>query len=348
MDRLQDLNILRSEVLPTPHKLKAQLAVSDAAAATVAKSRHGIEAILDGTDKRLMVIVGPCSIHDIHAAAEYASHLRDLASEVGDTMMIAMRVYFEKPRTTVGWKGFINDPYLDDSFQVDVGLHQARKLLIDLAELGLPAATEALDPMTPQYISDLIAWSAIGARTTESQTHREMSSGLSMPVGFKNGTDGSIQSAVNALKSVSSPHAFVGINDDGQVAVFHTTGNKYGHVVLRGGKDGPNYHPEAIEACTSALAANGLSTKLVVDCSHGNSGKDPARQEGVFADCIEQVCLGNTSIVGLMLESNLKWGNQKCADPADLEYGVSITDACIDWDATKRIIRAAHQRLLQR
>lgn len=294
------------------------------------------------------MVVGPCSIHDLKAAREYAGRLKKLADEVSETLVLIMRVYFEKPRTTVGWKGLINDPDMDDSFQMEKGLRSARSFLLGLAELGLPAGTEALDPITPQYLSDLITWTAIGARTTESQTHREMSSGLSTPVGFKNGTDGSLQVAVNALRSVSRPHHFLGINQLGQCAVFHTRGNDYGHIVLRGG-GGPNYGPKSIAACEAALEQAGLQKNIVVDCSHGNSKKDPSQQPAVFESCIRQIVEGNRSIVGFMLESNLEAGNQKVPDDlSTLRYGVSVTDACIDWATTEAVLRESHLRLKKR
>ncbi len=345
-DVLNNINVVSQELLPTPTQIKMQLPMHDAAAETVMKGRATIRNILDRKDPRLFVVVGPCSIHDLDAALEYASKLRHLADEVSDVLYLVMRVYFEKPRTSVGWKGLINDPYMDDSFHIEEGLSMARGLLLKLADMGLPTATEALDPITPQYLSDLITWSAIGARTTESQTHREMSSGLSTPVGLKNGTDGSLQVAINALHAVSRPHHFLGINQDGQCAVFHTRGNTYGHVVLRGGGGRPNYDSVSISLCEKALSDAGLPQNIVVDCSHGNSMKDHALQPLVVENCSNQIIEGNRSIVGLMLESNLSAGNQPVpADLSQLRYGVSVTDACIDWATTVNTVRQAADRL---
>ena len=297
-------------------------------------------------DHRLFVVVGPCSIHDVEAARDYASRLKKLADEVSDTLLIVMRVYFEKPRTTVGWKGLINDPHLNDTFDIEQGLHIGRRLLLDINELGLPAATEALDPISPQYLQDTIAWSAIGARTTESQTHREMSSGLSMAIGFKNGTDGSLDVAVNAMKSVSHPHSFLGIDQQGQVAIIRTKGNNYGHVVLRGGGGKPNYDSVSVALCEQALDKAGLRKSMMIDCSHANSSKDPAIQPLVMQDVTHQILEGNTSIQSLMVESNINWGNQSIPENlADLKYGVSVTDACIDWPTTERAIRDMRDKL---
>lgn len=343
---LDDLNIVAQEPLPTPAEIKAQLPLTPAARKTVYEARRTVEAILDGRDPRLLVVVGPCSIHDVTAAKEYAGRLKKLHDQLSDSLFIVMRVYFEKPRTTVGWKGLINDPRLDDSFRIDEGLFMARELLLHIAELGLPAGTEALDPMTPQYIGDLISWTAIGARTTESQTHREMASGLSTPVGFKNGTDGSLQVAINALQSASTPHSFLGIDQNGRSCVLRTRGNRYGHVVLRGGNGKPNYDSVSIAVAERELTKAGLPAKLVVDCSHANSNKDPALQPLVLENIVNQILEGNRSIVGVMLESNLGWGNQKfCSDRSKLAYGVSITDACIDWETTERCLAEAASRL---
>jgi len=293
-------------------------------------------------------VVGPCSIHDPEAAMDYARRLQRLAQELSDTLYIVMRVYFEKPRTTVGWKGLINDPYLDDSFKLEEGLHLGRRLLLDILELGLPTSTEALDPISPQYLQDLISWSAIGARTTESQTHREMASGLSSAVGFKNGTDGGLTVATNALQSVASPHRFLGINRQGQVAVFTTKGNKYGHIVLRGGSAGPNYDSVHIKLCEQALEKAGVPVNVMVDCSHANSSKQPELQPLVVENVANQILEGNRSIVGLMIESNLKAGNQPIPENLqDLEYGVSITDGCIDWETTETCLRAMRDKLKQ-
>ncbi len=345
MDSLYNVNVAAQELLPTPREVKHRFPMTEAAATTVSQGRRAVEAILDGRDPRLFVVVGPCSIHDLTAARDYAQRLKALAAEVADTFLIIMRVYFEKPRTTVGWKGLINDPRLDDSFHIEEGLFTARALLLELAELGLPVGTEALDPITPQYLSDLVTWTAIGARTTESQTHREMASGLSTPVGFKNGTDGSLTVAINALQSASQPHSFLGINQDGQCAVIRTRGNRYGHVVLRGG-NAPNYDSVAIALCEKELAAKQMPANLVVDCSHGNTNKKPELQPLVFMDCMHQVLEGNRSIVGLMLESHIHAGNQSIpADLSQLRYGVSVTDGCIDWDATARALREGREKI---
>ncbi len=344
--QVDDLNIASQELLITPNALKEELPLSDNARQTVIEGRETIRNILDRKDHRLFVVIGPCSIHDTKAAMEYAQKLKALAEEVKDTIYLVLRVYFEKPRTTVGWKGLINDPYMNDSFKVQDGLHIARKLLLDVAELGLPSATEALDPTTPQYLQDLIAWNAIGARTTESQTHREMSSGLSSPVGFKNGTDGSLDVAVNAMLSVKHPHRFLGIDPEGRVALTTTKGNQYGHVVLRGGGGKPNYDSVSVALAEQALEKAGVSTNIMVDCSHSNSNKDPSLQPLVMENIANQILEGNQSIVGLMVESHLKFGNQKLpANLEDLEYGVSITDGCIAWDTTEKAIREMADKL---
>ncbi len=342
--RIDDLNVVEQAALLSPEALRDELPLGERAANTVVEGRRTIERILERADPRLFIVVGPCSIHDPAAAIEYGRRLAALAAELADTLVLVMRVYFEKPRTTVGWKGLINDPDLDDSFHIDKGLRVARRLLIDLNELGLPCGTEALDPITPQYLSDLVAWSAIGARTTESQTHREMASGLSMPVGIKNGTDGNRAIAINALQSVSQPHAFLGIDPAGRCAVTYTRGNRHGHIVLRGGA-APNYDSVSVALTEEELRAANLPPEIVIDCSHGNSGKDPARQPLVFADCVHQIFEGNRSIVGMMLESNLSGGNQPLAPRDRLRYGVSITDACIDWETTERMLRAGREKL---
>jgi len=346
LNQINNVNVASQELLPTPEQVKAALPLSARAERTVLAGRETVRRILAREDARLFVVLGPCSIHDVRAAKEYGRRLKTLADEVADTLFLIMRVYFEKPRTTVGWKGLINDPFMDDSFHIEKGLHLARELLLHLAEQGVPAATEALDPITPQYLSDLVTWSAIGARTTESQTHREMASGLSMPVGFKNGTDGSLAVAINALKSVSQPHHFLGINQDGQCAVFRTRGNPHAHIVLRGGGERPNYDSVSVAVCERELARHGLSSNLVIDCSHGNSNKDPALQPLVAEDCAHQIIEGNRSIVGLMLESNLHAGNQPIPkDLSQLQYGVSVTDPCIDWPTTETLIRALRGKL---
>jgi 3-deoxy-7-phosphoheptulonate synthase len=338
-ERLENLNIESHQVLVTPEELKARLPATETVRESVQAARDAVRAILARRDHRLVVVVGPCSIHDVAAARDYAQRLKGLAEEVSDSLLLVMRAYFEKPRTTVGWKGLINDPHLDDTFRVDEGLTLARRLLLDIAEQGLPLSTEALDPITPQYLQDLIAWSAIGARTTESQTHREMASGLSCAVGFKNGTDGSLDMVINALQSVASPHRFLGINPAGQVSVLHTRGNRYGHLVLRGGSAGSNFDAMSIAACEQALARLPGQPNIMVDCSHANSGKDHERQPIVARDVRDQILNGNTSIIGLMIESHLHAGNQPLADPAALRYGVSITDACIDWETTEALLR---------
>jgi len=346
-DRLHNVNVTSSELLPTPEEVKDELPVPVQAEEFVYSSRQVIRDILDRRDPRLFVVVGPCSIHDLDAAREYARRLRVLAERVSRTLYLVMRVYFEKPRTTVGWKGLINDPDMDDSFHIEKGIRLARGLLLDLAERELPAATEALDPIMPQYIGELISWTAIGARTTESQTHREMASGLSTPVGFKNGTDGTLNVAINALQSVRSPHHFLGITQQGQSAVFRTRGNRYAHIVLRGGGGRPNYDSVSIALCEQQLAAAGLPINVVVDCSHGNSNKDPTLQPLVAENCVNQVLEGNASIVGLMLESHLHAGSQPIpADRSQLLYGVSVTDACIDWETTEELLLGLHRRLL--
>ena len=343
-----NVNVKSQKVLVSPAKLKEQVPATDRALDTVIAGRQICQNILDGTDKRLLVVVGPCSIHDPEAAIDYATRLKKVAEKVEDTMFIVMRVYFEKPRTTVGWKGLINDPHMDDSFDIEAGLKLARKLLIQINELGLPAGTEALDPISPQYLGDLIAWSAIGARTTESQTHREMASALSSPVGFKNGTDGSLAVAINALHSVSKSHSFLGINADGQVAVTQTKGNRYGHIVLRGGDRGPNYDSVSISLVEKELSGAGLPSNIIVDCSHANSNKDHNLQPLVFNDCIHQILEGNKSIVGMMIESNIGPGNQKLtSDRSKLAYGVSITDACIDWGTTEILLTESNGKLLK-
>lgn len=333
--RLSDLNIDDYQVVVTPTELKKELPLPESVRELVANSRQTVKDILDGKDDRLFAVVGPCSIHDTELALEYGKRLKALADEVSEQVFIIMRVYFEKPRTTVGWKGLINDPHLNGSFEIEDGLRKARKLLIDLSEIGLPLATEALDPISPQYLQDTITWTAIGARTTESQTHREMSSGLSSPVGFKNGTDGSLDVAVNAMKSVVSGHAFLGINPQGQVAITKTKGNQYGHVVLRGGGGKPNYDSVSIALCEQALEKAKLPTNIVVDCSHANSNKDHNVQPLVLDDIAHQIKDGNRSICGVMIESNINEGNQSIPDDlSQLKYGVSVTDACISWEST--------------
>ena len=308
--------------------------------------RSAIENILAGKDHRILVVVGPCSIHDLKAANEYALKLKALADKLSDTLLVVMRVYFEKPRTTVGWKGLINDPYMNDSFKITDGLHIGRKLLLDVLEIGLPTATEALDPISPQYMQDLIAWSAIGARTTESQTHREMASGLSSVIGFKNGTDGSLTVAINALQSVANPHRFLGINSDGKVSVIKTRGNPNAHVVLRGGNGKPNYDSVSVSICEQELTSADIKPNIMVDCSHANSNKDHNLQPLVLDNVSNQILEGNKSIIGVMLESHLNAGNQKLSsNPDDMAYGVSVTDACIDWETTEKSLTEMADKL---
>lgn len=343
---VEDLNVLSEETLITPTELKATMPLSDAARATVSGGRLTIKHILERRDKRLIVIVGPCSIHDTDAALDYATRLRSLAREVSDTLYLVMRVYFEKPRTTVGWKGFINDPYLNDSFNITDGLRLGRKLLIDLAEAGVPTSTEALDPISPQYLQDLISWSAIGARTAESQTHREMASGLSSAVGFKNGTDGHLEVAVNALKSVSAPHRFLGINHKGQVAVIHTRGNAHAHIVLRGGGGHTNYDAVNVADCEQQLLAAHIPVNIMVDCSHANANKNHELQPLVMGNVANQIVDGNRSIIGLMVESNINAGNQPImGNRSTLKYGVSVTDPCVDWATTETMIHTLRQKV---
>jgi 3-deoxy-7-phosphoheptulonate synthase len=344
--RLQNVNVETYDRLPAPEQVRRELPLGPRAEAHVLAAREALRAILERRDPRLFVVVGPCSIHDVAAAREYAERLRALSKRVERTLCLVMRVYFEKPRTTVGWKGLINDPDLDDSFHVEKGIRLARRLLLDLAELGLPAATEALDPIMPQYLSELVTWYAIGARTTESQTHREMASGLSTPVGFKNGTDGTLGVAINALQSVRHPHHFLGITPEGELAVFRTRGNPLAHIVLRGGGGRTNYDSVSVAHCEQELSKAGLPANVVIDCSHGNSNKDPALQPLVAEDCVNQILEGNRSIVGLMLESHLHAGSQPIPeDLAQLRYGVSVTDACIDWETTERLLLGMDARL---
>ncbi|CAK6696714.1 3-deoxy-7-phosphoheptulonate synthase [Synechococcus sp. CBW1107] len=334
-----DLHIVETRPLVAPAVLHRELPLSQTAARTVLDARERIKAILHGQDSRLLVIVGPCSVHDVKAARAYADAIAEVRERHRDQLEVVMRVYFEKPRTTVGWKGLINDPHLDGSYDINTGLRLARGLLVHLAEMGLPAATELLDPVVPQYIADLIGWTAIGARTTESQTHREMASGLSMPIGFKNGTDGSAVTAIHAMQAASKPHHFLGISQLGHAAIVSTTGNPDGHLVLRGGKGGTNYHPEAIEQAALALQKEGLPARLMVDCSHGNSNKDYRRQGEVLAEVAGQVRGGSSHVMGVMIESHLVAGNQKIpADLSQLAYGQSITDACIDLETTRTVL----------
>lgn len=339
----QDININFYRKIITPKKLQKIVPIKDESINTVLFSRKNICHILNGEDKRKFIIVGPCSIHDTDAAIEYAKELLELSYKVEDTLILVMRTYFEKPRTTVGWKGFINDPRLDNSCDINEGLLRARMLLSKVTQMGLSVATEALDPITPPYLFDFISWAAIGARTTESQTHREMSSGLSAPVGFKNNTDGNIDVAINAIKSALKSHHFLGIDNNGQTSIIETSGNKYGHLILRGGRSGPNYDSASLQLARESLIKNSLNFRIVVDCSHDNSLKDYKNQPQVFFDCIAQIERGNNDLVGFMIESNLQEGSQAVSE--NMAYGVSITDGCINFATTKEIILSAHERL---
>lgn len=332
-------NIAKHRALPAPSEVARWYPASPEVRTFVARSRRRLEDILAARDHRLLVVVGPCSIHDPEAAMDYAGRLRTLAHETRDSLYLVMRTYFEKPRTALGWKGLINDPHLDASCDIEAGICLARRLLLDITGSGVPVATETLDPMTPRYLQELVTWSAIGARTAESQTHREMASGLPSPVGIKNTTDGSLAIAVNALKSVGSPHRTLGIDAEGRVAVIETRGNANAHIVLRGGNSGPNYDVGTVRRCQEALAVAGLSANIVVDCSHGNSNKDHQRQHLVLDAVAEQIAAGNRSIVGVMLESNIAPGNQELGDGRNLAYGVSITDACLGWADTETALR---------
>ena len=341
---VDDLRIVAEKPLSPPAVLKKVLPLSEQGARFVQHARNDIANIVHGRDKRLLVVTGPCSIHDPVAAIEYAQKLKQLQLQYADSLYIVMRVYFEKPRTTVGWKGFINDPHLDDSFDLETGLTWGRELLLKMVEMELPTATEALDPISPQYLSDLISWSAIGARTVESQTHREMASGLSMPVGFKNGTDGNLNIALNALQSAASGHSFFGINQRGEVSLVQTAGNPDGHIILRGGSK-PNYDEQSIGEALAKLDKLQLPRGIVVDCSHGNSNKDHNRQGEVALNVLSQRLTGNDAIIGIMLESHLHAGRQDLIDGKAEKYGVSVTDACIDWDTTATLLASIHQQM---
>ena len=349
MQRTSDLNVVETRALPSPAALLAELPKSEDQAAFIAQSRENIHRLIFPDDRRFLLIIGPCSIHDPQAGREYARRLAALASEVSDRVMIVMRVYFEKPRTTVGWKGLVMDPHLDGTNDIATGLRMGREFLRAVLDLGLPTATEFLDPITPQYVADLVCWGAIGARTTESQTHRQMASGLSMPLGFKNGTDGSIQTAINAVKAASQPQTFLGINLEGAASAVVTRGNPNCHLVLRGGSAGPNFAPEHIARTEAILAKAGLPKSILVDASHDNSLKQPERQPEVVQALLAQITAGNTSIMGAMVESNLGAGNQPFPQAKDkLVYGVSITDGCIDWAATEKLVRDIHAALAPR
>ncbi len=344
-DRLNNLHIQDENILITPEALRQKYPLSEQSLEFISNARNDIANIIHKKDPRLLVVCGPCSIHDPAAAIEYAKKLKVLSEKLNDKLYLVMRVYFEKPRTTVGWKGLINDPHLDGSFDVEHGLHKARQLLLTLTEMGLPLATEALDPISPQYIGDLFSWAAIGARTTESQTHREMASGLSMPIGFKNGTDGSLATAINAMKAAANSHRFMGINHSGQVALLTTQGNPDGHVILRGGKT-TNYDANSVKQCEIEMEKSGLEASLMIDCSHANSEKDFHRQPIVAEDVFKQIQKGNQSIIGLMIESHLHEGNQSAEQKIeDMQYGVSITDACINWRTTEELLTCAYQQI---
>jgi 3-deoxy-7-phosphoheptulonate synthase len=346
MERTEDLNVIATAPLITPRELQEALPLTDDVAQTVVEGREAVKRILRREDPRMLVIVGPCSIHDRDAALDYAERLAGLRAELADQLFIVMRTYFEKPRTSLGWKGLINDPHLDGSYDMATGLRKARTILLKVAEMGLPAATEVLDPIVPQYIAELKAWAAIGARTTESQTHREMASGLSMPIGFKNSTDGNLQIAIDALLSSRHPHHFLGIDHNGQTCVISTRGNAYGHIILRGGQDRPNYDPVSIAMTEEQMAQAGLAPLIMVDCGHANSGKRPRLQAHVFKSVLQQRLDGNTSLIGVMIESNLFEGSQPLkAGGAGLQYGVSITDPCMAWDDTERLLRFARDEL---
>ncbi len=346
MSQIKNLNIDSFTPLETPKQFTDRLPLTAEISETVTRGRKEILDVVTGKDDRLLLIVGPCSIHDTKAGLEYAQRLKVLADEVKDSVLVVMRVYFEKPRTTVGWKGLINDPHLNGTFDVATGLSMGREFLLQVLELGLPTATEWLDPITPQYLADAVCWGAIGARTVESQTHRQLASGMSMPIGFKNGTGGSIQIAADAMLAAKDPHVFLSVDDDGKVSIIKTKGNEGGHVVLRGGSSGPNYDPTAVARATGILKNAGYEPHLVIDCSHANSGKDHRRQPVVFRDILHQRTSGNGDIAGMMLESHLHAGSQKAGDdPSKLEYGVSITDACVDWDTTATLVREASAAL---
>jgi 3-deoxy-7-phosphoheptulonate synthase len=340
MQKTYDLHVVETRPLISPNLLLHELPISDAASLLVSDTRDRIRKIMRSESQRLLVIVGPCSVHDVDSAYIYGQKLAALRQELVDDLEIVMRVYFEKPRTNIGWKGLINDPHLDGSYDINKGLWLARKLLLNLADLGLPAATELLDPITPQYIADAIAWTAIGARTTESQTHREMASGLSMPIGFKNNTDGSLQAANNAMLSASQPHHFLGVNLHGLASIVATTGNPDTHLVLRGGKSGPNYDADCVEAAAKELAQLNLNSRIMVDCSHANAMKDHGRQVDVLENVAEQLLTGSQHLLGVMIESHLVAGNQPIPeDLSQLVYGQSITDACVDFDTTTLMLR---------
>ncbi|MFP4144361.1 MAG: 3-deoxy-7-phosphoheptulonate synthase [Phycisphaeraceae bacterium] len=346
LEPTQNINVLATTPLIGPRDLERELPLTEAAHRTVIEGRRAVKGILTGEDERLLAIVGPCSIHDVEAALDYAHRLAELKKRYADRLYVIMRVYFEKPRTTIGWKGLINDPHLDGTFDIEHGLRLARKLLLDITDLGLAAGTEMLDPITPQYIDDLVSWASIGARTTESQTHRQMASGLSMPVGFKNSTDGQVQVAADAMKSARSPHHFLGIDEEGRSCLVATRGNTDGHLILRGGGGKPNYDPSAVAEAAKRLEEAGLPPRLMVDCSHANSGKRFERQERVWTSILRQRAAGNSPVIGAMLESNLGEGRQDLADDkSELKYGISVTDECIGWAKTEELLAEAYERM---
>ena len=346
LEKTSDLHVVETRPLIPPRQLHQDLPLDYTSANTVSKTRRSIQNILHKNDSRLLVIVGPCSIHDIQAAKEYSSHIQKFRNLYQEKLEIVMRVYFEKPRTTIGWKGLINDPHLDGSYDINTGLRRARSLLLYLASNEIPSATELLDPIVPQYIADLISWTAIGARTTESQTHREMASGLSMPIGFKNGTDGSFNTAINAIQSAAKSHHFLGVNNDGFASIVNTTGNPDGHIVLRGGSRGPNFKTDHVNSISSELLKINLPNKVMIDCSHGNSNKDFKKQGNVLDDVAQQLKNGEKNILGVMLESHIKEGNQKLLNKNSLEYGKSITDACIDIQTTEKLLSTLYNSII--
>jgi 3-deoxy-7-phosphoheptulonate synthase len=345
VERTDNLNIRCFKPLISPDELKGRLVADDAVTHLVAESRNAIENILINKDSRRVVVAGPCSLHDVESTLDYAKRLKSLQDKVGDKILIVMRAYFEKPRTTVGWKGMIYDPHLDNSYDIEAGLTQARELLLEIARIGLPAAIEFLDPIVPQYLADLVSWAAIGARTTESQTHRQMASGLSMPIGFKNSTDGNLVSAIDAIKAASSPHSFMGVDSGGKVVIAETCGNKYGHVVLRGGENSANYASEYVAFARVLLQKAGIGTGLIIDCSHANSAKDHKKQRISFLDAAKQMQQGDKLIAGVMLESFIGQGRQNFICHEDLQYGVSLTDKCIGWDETVELVETLHEML---
>jgi len=340
--RTDNLNVLALTPLITPRRLKAELPASPKALRTVVRARQAIRDILRGRDKRLLAVVGPCSVHDAKATLEYARRLKTLCAELDGELLILMRVYFEKPRTTTGWKGLIYDPHMDGSSDIACGLRSARQILVEISAMGVPVGSEMLDPIVPQYTADLVTWVAIGARTTESQTHRQMASGLSMPVGFKNRTDGNVQVAVEAMESARHPHSFLGIDDDGRIAIVRTAGNEWGHLILRGSRSKPNYDRDSIADAAERMRTMGLAPSIMVDCSHGNAGKKFQAEEAVWYDVLLQRAHGNVAIMGMLVESNLVEGNQPIpADLTQLRYGISVTDECVGWDTTERMLRHA-------